>query len=63
MLRLVGYRVPREWASLGEGLRGRASLAGFRGQSRAGFLGGYAAFGCMSAGCYVCARGAGGDVT
>ena len=48
----VGYRVPKEWDSLGEGERGMGSLAGFKKGSRAGFLRGYAAFVC--AGCYVC---------
>ena len=48
----VGYRVPKEWDSLGEGERGTRSLAGFKRGSRAGFLRGYAAFVC--AGCYVC---------
>ena len=48
----VGYRVPMEWDSLTEGQRGMGSLAGFKRESRAGFLGGYGAFVC--AGCYVC---------
>ena len=60
--RSVGYRVPKEWASLAEGLRGMASLVGFKRGSRAGFLGGYAAFRCEAPGCYVCAQGAGGGV-
>ena len=49
----VGYRVPMEWDSLTEGQRGMGSLAGFKRESRAGFLRVYGAFGC--AGRYVCA--------
>ena len=48
----VGYRVPREWGTLGEGQRGVGSLVGFKRGSRAGFLAGYALDVC--AGCYVC---------
>ena len=49
----VGYRVPREWATLSEAQRGMGSLAGFKRESRDGFLRGYGAFVC--GGCYVCA--------
>ena len=55
--RLVGYRVPREWASLSENQRGTGSLAAFKRGSRAGFLEGYRAFVCVSAGCGVCRIG------
>ena len=34
--RSVGYRVPKEWDSLTDGLRGLASLGGFKRQSRGG---------------------------
>ena len=52
--RSVGYRVPREWGSLGEGLRGVGSLAAFKRRSREGFLADYAAFCCGVPDCYVC---------
>ena len=52
----VGYRVPGEWASLTDEQRGMGSLAGFKRESRDGFLRGYGAFEC--GGCYVC-RGEG----
>ena len=51
----VGYRVPKEWATLGEGFRGVGSLAAFKRQSRAGFLAGYGGFECRVVGCGVCA--------
>ena len=52
--RSVGYRIPTEWATMGEEQRGVGSLAGFKRGSRAGFLEGYGAFVC--GGCYVCRR-------
>ena len=57
----VGYRVPKEWGSLTDGLRGMGSLAGFKRGSRDGFLAGYGAFVCAVRGCYVCAGGEGRD--
>ena len=60
MLRLVGYRVPREWAALGKGLRGRASLGGFKRESRAGFLGGKRRLGVWARGAICAPRGLGG---
>ena len=59
--RSVGYRVPKEWASLTGEQRGVGSLGGFKRGSRAGFLAEYGAFVCDVRGCYVC-RGDGGDV-
>ena len=56
----VGYRVPKEWATLGEGHRGVGSLAAFKRQSRAGFLAEYGGFECRVVGCGVCAWN-GGD--
>ena len=50
----VGYRVPKEWGTLGEEQRGVGSLVGFKRGSRAGFLAGYGAFECGVPGCYVC---------
>ena len=55
--RLVGYRVPREWATLTEGERGMGSLAAFKRGSRAGFLAGYRAFVCGLRDCRVCLSG------
>ena len=55
--RLVGYRVPREWATLTEGQRGVGSLAAFKRGSRAGFLAGYGSFVCDVRRCAVCASG------
>ena len=52
--RSVGYRVPGEWAGMGEEERGIGSLAAFKRRSREGFLGGYGMFVCEVAGCGVC---------
>ena len=52
--RLVGYRVPTEWAALSEALRGVGSLAAFKRGSRGGFLGEYGAFVCRRVQCEVC---------
>ena len=52
--RSVGYRVPKEWATLTEGQRGVGSLGTFKRVSRGGFLAGYGAFRCRVAGCGVC---------
>ena len=62
--RSVGYRVPKEWGSLTEGQRGMGSLAGFKRESRAGFLRGYGEAVCTDRGCFVCGHdgeGRGGD--
>ena len=56
----VGYRVPKEWASLTDEQRGMGSLAGFKRASRAGFLAGYGAAVCAVHDCYVCGGGEGG---
>ena len=50
----VGYRVPVEWASIPEALRGAGSLVSFKRGSRAGFLAEYGASVCGEAGCGVC---------
>ena len=50
--RSVGYRIPKEWATLTEAQRGVGSLAAFKRGSRGGFLAGYATFEC--GGCGVC---------
>ena len=55
--RVVGYRVPSEWATLTEEQRGVGSLAAFKRGSRAGFLAEYGSFVCGVAGCGVCQYG------
>ena len=55
--RSVGYRVPKEWATMTEAQRGVGSLAGLKRGSRGGFLAGYASVGCRVRGCYVCRGG------
>ena len=51
--RMVGYRVPKEWATLTEAQRRVGSLAAFKRGSKEGFLAGYAAFVCEG-GCGIC---------
>ena len=51
---MVGYRVPREWATLTEGERGVGSLGAFKRRSRAGFLAEYGAFVCGVRNCGIC---------
>ena len=51
----MGYRVPKEWATVGEAQRGVVSLASFKRGSRAGFLAEYGGFECRVRGCGVCA--------
>ena len=53
----VGYRVPKEWATLSEDQRGSGSLGAFKRGSRAGFLSGYGAFECRERGCRVFSAG------
>ena len=55
--RSVGYRVPKEWATLTEEQRGVGSLAAFKRGSRGGFLAGYGSAVCTVRGCFVCGRG------
>ena len=52
--RSVGYRVPKEWASMTVKMREVRSLAAFKGGSRRGFLGEYGAFECRDVACVVC---------
>ena len=52
--RAVGYRVPKEWATLTEAQRTVGSLASFKRGSRGGFLGAYRAFVCGVVGCGAC---------
>ena len=58
----VGYRVPKEWGSLSSEQRGMGSLAGFKRESRDGFLAGYRASVCAVRGCYVCSGEEGRNV-
>ena len=57
--RSVGYRVPKEWATLMEAQRAVGSLAAFKRGSRDGFLRGYGSFVCTDRGCGVCHWGVG----
>ena len=52
--RSVGYRVPKEWATIPEAERGKGSLAAFKRGSKGSFLAGYGSFLCTSVGCGVC---------
>ena len=52
----VGYRVPKEWATLTEAQRGVGSLGALKRGSRALFLAGYRGFVCRVRGCGVCSR-------
>ena len=52
--RLVGYRVPTEWAGMTMAEREIGSLAAFKRRARAGFLAGYGGFDCCVMGCVLC---------
>ena len=52
--RSVGYRVPKEWATLTEGLRGMGSSAGFKKRSKRDLLSRYSDFACEEQGCRIC---------
>ena len=52
--RSVGYRVPKEWATLPDRLRSVGSCAGFKRQSKREFLDRYKAFVCDDQRCRVC---------
>ena len=52
--RMIGYRVPKEWATLTEGEREVRSLGAFKRGSRAGFLASYGSFVCGLQDCRVC---------
>ena len=54
--RSVGYRVPKEWASLTETQRRVGSLAAFKRGSKGEFLGAYRAFECGVGNCGACGR-------
>ena len=49
--RSVGYRVPKEWATLAEGLRGMGSSAGFKTRSKLDLLNRYSDWVCEDQGC------------
>ena len=52
--RSVGYRVPKEWATLSEQLRDFGTITGFKKRSKREFLSTYIAFECRERGCQVC---------
>ena len=52
--RVVGYRVPKEWATLSEELQNFGSIPGFKKKSKREFLEGYKAFECKERRCQVC---------
>ena len=52
--RSIGYRVPKEWASLSEEMRSFGSLAGFKRRSKKEFVDIYVSFECGERGCQVC---------
>ena len=52
--RSVGYRVPKEWATLSEVVRGIGSSTGFKKRSKRELLSRYEAFTCRERGCQVC---------
>ena len=54
---MVGYRVPKEWATLTEAQRGMGSPGAFKRESRRGFMAEYEAFSCEAVGCWVCGEG------
>ena len=56
--RSIGYRVPKEWATLPEGVRSLTSGDGFKRRSKKEFIDRYATFVCEDRGCHVC-RGSG----
>ena len=52
--RAVGYRIPKEWQSLPDRLRGMNSLTGFRNKSKDSFISNYKSFKCQKINCFVC---------
>ena len=52
----VGYRIPKEWGSLTEEVRGMGSVSAFKRRSKGFFLVEYGAFGCNVVRCVVCQR-------
>ena len=52
--RAVGFRVPKEWLSLSENLRGLTSLGGFKRKSKNEFVQKYKSFKCDTIGCRAC---------
>ena len=55
--RSVGYRIPKEWDSLPEGLRGTNSLGALKRKCKHGFLSEYKLFQCRVQNCLICANG------
>ena len=55
--RSAGYRIPKEWDSLPDCLRGTSSLGALKRKSKLGFLNEYKSFQCQVQNCLVCAAG------
>ena len=55
--RSISYRVPTEWASLPERIRGLGSLAAFKRNSKNMLLSKYREFECTTSNCRACGRG------
>ena len=53
----IGYRVPKEWETLTDTLRGVTSLGAFKRHSKGEFIRGYEQFKCSVRDCYVCREG------
>ena len=52
--RAIAYRVPNEWASLTDKMRGTKSLAAFKKKSKLSFINQYKSFNCTTRGCREC---------
>ena len=52
--RAIAYRVPNEWASVPDKVRGAKSLAAFKKQSKSIFINQYKSFRCYVRGCWEC---------
>ena len=55
--RQIGYRVPKEWETLTDTMRGVTSLGAFKRHSKGEFIRGYEQFKCSVRDCYVCREG------
>ena len=53
----IGYRVPKEWDSLSEDMKGVRTLSGFKNKSKDNFLAGYRSFRCTQRDCFICTHG------
>ena len=55
--RQIGYKVPKEWDTLTDTLRGVASLGAFKRHSKREFIREYGRFNCSVKDCFVCREG------